>query len=218
MFKILKYSRKLYKNDGFLGLGNLHVGTMLAPRMTHAEDRERRRQIAIGGGIMFVLTLLVCSAIYGWRLLPGLLGEWIGTMVGVMTTPFILESSFVILGFIVVIGVNVWRRSREGDEFVYLEQIKSTELKANLPDQATWAVYTREPLTGETPDLLTQSEGALEIGDLESAANILASMSGEELVRPEVLRLRLRLARAAGKEDLARKLENELQSMPSRTD
>lgn len=183
--------------------------------MTHAEDRERRKQIAIGAAFLFGLTMIVCFAIYGWRLLPGVLGEWVGTMVGVMTTPFFLEATFVILGFVIVIGLNAWRRHREGDELVYLEQLEGPDLPENLPDQAKWAVYKDAPLAGETPDLRVQIEGALEIGDLEAATEILASMSEEELASPEVLKLRLRLAESSGKPDLVRKLKLELDSRSS---
>ena len=60
--------------------------------ITQTDDENRGKQIAVGAGILGVLMLLVCSALIGWRYLPGILGEWIGTMVGVMTTPFLLET------------------------------------------------------------------------------------------------------------------------------
>jgi hypothetical protein len=183
--------------------------------MIPAEDQERKKQIAIGGGILFTLTVLICAALTGWRYIPGLLGEWIGTMIGALTTPFILETSFVILGFILVISINTWRRHRDGDELVYLESISGPDLPSDLPDQAKWAVYKHAPLAGETPDPLVRVEGALAIGDFESAAETLGSLAEIELHQPEMLKLRIRLARESGKEDLALKLERDLASAPS---
>lgn len=178
--------------------------------MTHAEDQERKKQIAIGGGILLALALLVCGAIYGWRFLPGLLGEWVGTMIGVMTTPFFLEASFVILGFIIVISLNVWRRHREGDELVYLEQVHGPDVPKDLPDQAGWAVYRDEPPLGEEPGTVVKIEGALEIGDFSAAAELLAELDETELRKPEILRLRLRMARLTGRSDLIEKLDREI--------
>lgn len=180
--------------------------------MIPAEDQERKKQIAIGGGILFTLTVLICAALTGWRFIPGLLGEWIGTMIGALTTPFILESSFLIIGFIIVIALNTWRRQKDGDELVYLESVSGPDVPADLPDQAKWAVYKHAPLAGETPDPLVQVEGALSIGDFESAAETLGALPETELHQPEILKLRIRLARESGKEDLARKLEQDLAS------
>lgn len=183
--------------------------------MIPAEDQERKKQIAIGGGILFTLTVLICAALTGWRYIPGLLGEWIGTMIGALTTPFILESSFVILGFIIVIGINTWRRHKDGDELVYLESVSGPNVPADLPDHAKWAVYKEAPLAGETPDPFVQVEGALAIGDFESAAETLGSLPETALHQPETLKLRIRLARESGKEDLARKLERDLATVTS---
>jgi hypothetical protein len=186
--------------------------------MTRTEDQERKKQIAAGAGILLVLTAVVCAAIYGWRLLPGLLGEWVGTMVGIMTTPFILEASFVILGFVIVIAINAWRRQREGDELVYLEQVNGADLPANLPDQARWAVFRENLPPGERPDVLVRLDGALEIGDFASAAELLAEMDEAELRKPEVLRLRLKMARLTGRGDLAAELERQINGVSSNSE
>jgi hypothetical protein len=168
---------------------------------------ERTKQVAVGAGILLALALAVCSLLAGWRHLPGLLGEWVGFMVGVATTPFILEASFAILGLTVVLAINQWRRNRAGEEMVYLEQTDSPD---KLPDHAKWAIYREPPLDGEIPTLRTQAEGALAIGDYESAAECFAAMSEAEMKLPESLELRLKLAQATGKTDLARHLESQL--------
>lgn len=172
-------------------------------------DEDRRRQIAAGTGILLLITVLVCGVLIGWRHLPGILGEWLGTMIGVVTTPFFLELSFVVLGITIVMMLNHWRQKREGDELVYLEQVDEPGC---LPDHAKWAVFRELPLTGEEPSLLEQADGALAINDYQTAAECLATLPEEQLKQPEALALRLQLALATGKLDLAEKLETQLRA------
>jgi hypothetical protein len=175
-----------------------------------AIDGERRKQIVIGGAILAVLTIVIVTALLGWRYLPGFLGEWVGAMVGIMSTPFFLEGSFIVLGFMTVIFLNSWRRHKEGDEFVYLEQVEGPDVPANLPDQAKWAVYRQKPLDAGELSLLDQAEGAFAIGDHAAAAEAIGAMGHAELQQPETLRLRLELAKATGRLDLVKELEREI--------
>lgn len=92
--------------------------------MTQVDNDNRVKQIAAGAAILAVLTLVVCGTLVGWRYLPGLLGEWLGMMVGVMTTPFLLEASFVVLGLTVVLALNYWHQRRTGDEWVDFEMTR----------------------------------------------------------------------------------------------
>lgn len=174
------------------------------------KDDERRREIAAGGGILLALTVVVCGVLVGWRHLPGILGEWLGVIIGVVTTPFFLELSFAALGLTIVLMLNHWRQKRAGDELMYLEQVDEP---GNLPDHASWAVFREPPLKGEEPSLLLQAEGALAIGDHQTAAECLAALPEEQLKLPEALALRLELARATGKADLAEKLEVKLSAI-----
>lgn len=89
--------------------------------MTPVDNDNQVKQIAAGAAILALLTALVCGTLAGWRYVPGLLGEWLGMMVGVMTTPFLLEASFVILGLTLVLALNYWHQRRTGDEWVDLE-------------------------------------------------------------------------------------------------
>jgi hypothetical protein len=178
-------------------------------------EDPRAKQIAVGAAIILVLALTVCGCLLGWGYLPGLLGEWVGTMVGVLTTPFFMEASFICIGLTVVVALNSWRQRRDGDELVYLEQLDGPDVPSDLPEHAKWAVYREKPLPGETPTLLAQAEGALAIGDFQAAADSIGEMSEAELKRPETLVLRLELAKATGKSDLAGRLENELKDARS---
>ena len=173
---------------------------------------ERVKQVAIGAGILIVLTLVVPGLLVGWRLLPGLLGEWVGTMIGIMTTPFFMEGSFAILGLVIVISLNHWRQHKDGDEFVYLEQVAGPEVPVDLPEHAKWAVYRQKPLDGEDPSLLAQAEGAFGIGDFPAATEWIGAMGPDELKQAATLALRLDLAKATGRHDLAKQLADEIRN------
>jgi hypothetical protein len=183
--------------------------TKLPPQMERTKD-ERVKQVAIGVGILVVLTVVVTGLLMGWRLLPGLLGEWVGTMIGILTTPFFMEASFAILGLVTVISLNHWRQRKDGDDFVYLEQVAGPQVPEDLPEHAKFAVYREKPLDGEEPSLLAQAEGAFAIGDYPAAREWIGAMNHDELRRPQALRLRLDLAKATGRDDLVKQLEAEL--------
>lgn len=82
------------------------------------------KQFAIALSILMTITVVVVTLLLTWPKIPGLLGEWIGTAMGIMMTPFFLEASFAILGLTIVISINTWRRQRERDEFVDLDSFK----------------------------------------------------------------------------------------------
>ena len=175
-------------------------------------EESRFRQVAMGAGLLMLLTLLICGLLAGWGHLPGVLGEWIGMMVGLATTPFLLEATFLILGLVIVLAINGWRRRRDGDDLVYLEQVDGADVEGGLPEHAKWALYRDKPLAGESPSLLARAEGAVAIGDFQSAAEFIAAMPEAELKSPETLALRLELARATGREALAGQLRDELRA------
>lgn len=185
---------------------------MLVPDMEGFRD-ERVKQVAVGAVIVAVIGVVTVSLLVGWRSLPGLLGEWVGIMVGIMSTPVFLEISFAIVGLLIVLAVNHWRQHKDGDELVYLEQVDGPDAPADLPDQAKWAVFREKPLPGDDPSLLTQAEGAFAIGDHQAAADLIALMNRDELIELEVLQLRRDLAQATGRHDLAKHLEMEIRSV-----
>lgn len=173
----------------------------------------RTRQILIGtviiGGVALIIPLL-----FAGTLLPGVLGEWMSMLFGMITTPFILEASFVIFGLMIVFALNHWRMKRDGDEFVYLEEDK--DLPADVPDAERFAVYREKPNHAGDPTLLTEAEGALAIGDFAAAGEAFAAMSEAELSDPETLKARIQLAKATGHVELAARLETQLAGSPGR--
>ena len=91
--------------------------------MTDEQETENRgKQILVGGAILAVVFGTAISLLLFWREIPGLFGETVGKFVGIMSTPFFLEASFVILGFLIVVSLNIWRRHKDGDEFVTIEE------------------------------------------------------------------------------------------------
>lgn len=92
--------------------------------MSATDDRtpSPTKQVVVVALILLGLTLLVCGALLSWHHVPGVLGEWIGTMVGMMSTPFFLEASFIFIGLSIVMWINHLRQKREGDELVYLDE------------------------------------------------------------------------------------------------
>jgi len=179
--------------------------------MDQAKD-ERVKQVAVGAGILVVIGVIVPTTLIGWRYLPGLFGETVGTIIGVMTTPFCMEASFIFLGISIVVGLNIWRRIKDGDDFVYLEQVDGPDTPKNLPDQAKWAVYREKPLDPEAPTLLEQAEGAFSIGDYETTTECIGAMERDELKQQDTLSLRLALAKATGRLELIELIENEISS------
>lgn len=168
---------------------------------------ERWKQVGAGLGVLAGVTCLGLLLVFG-RHLPGLAGEFFARVVGMVTTPFILETTLCILGFVVVMTLNHWRQWREGDELVYLDEVKNPP--ETMPDQAKWAVYKDKPLE---PGLIAAAdllEGAIAIGDHEAAIELLTGMSDAERSSPEVLKLRITLAEASGKTELAEHLRTQL--------
>ena len=99
---------------------------------------ERVKQVIVAVAILLgVMVVSVAIRLAGAA--PGLLGEWFGMIAGFLSTPVLLEVSFFTIGLIIVVSVNHWRMKREGDEFVYLEQINEPEFAAGPPDQAEGA-------------------------------------------------------------------------------
>lgn len=172
---------------------------------------ERWKQVGAGLAVLAGITGLLLMLVFG-RHLPGVAGEFFARVLGLVTTPFILETTLCILGFVVVMTLNHWRQVRDGDELVYLDQVK--DAPADMPGQARWAVYQGEPLEPGTVEATDLLEGAIAIGDHEAALQILSSMSDAERTAPAVLKLRIALAEATGKTELARHLKKMLGDAP----
>ena len=172
--------------------------------------RSQRLALGVGFGLILVAAALV-ALIWLGTYLPGLAGEFFSMVAGIMWTPIFIDLSIFVFGFFLVIALNVWIRSREGDEYVYLEQVEGPEVPSELPSRARSAVFSEKPEAAGVAPSLAAIEGALELGDGQQAAELLYQLPPEQLDTPEVLTLRIRLARSQGREDQATKLLETLQ-------
>lgn len=90
------------------------------------------KQVAVGGVIIFSLMAAVICLLLFWRYIPGWVGESVGKIAGLISTPFILEASFFVMGLGIVVLLNSWRRKKAGDDFVEFNeqdfQVKDKDL------------------------------------------------------------------------------------------
>ncbi len=183
------------------------------PSARAENDDPRRGQLTVGLSILVLMVLVVPTIYIIWHFVPGFAGEFLGVFAGIISTPFLLEAFFLIFGIILVVFLNNLRLRREGDGFVYLDEIADPAARAGLPDRSTFAIYKDRPLDGVEPAPLDQIEGAIELGDHLAATRMLAMLGDAELRQPDVLSLRIRLARATGKDELATRLERVLSAL-----
>ena len=92
---------------------------------TDDQTTSPAKQVVVVALILLGLTLLVCGGLLSWHHVPGVLGEWIGAMLGMMSTPFFLEASFIFIGLTIVMWINHQRQKRDGDEFVDLDKMQA---------------------------------------------------------------------------------------------
>lgn len=88
---------------------------------------NRKLQMAVGAAILLAVTGGVLLLWFGWRHVPGRAGDFLGMLVGFLSTPFILEISFFLLGCAILTGVHMVRRGLEPDEFVSHLELEERE-------------------------------------------------------------------------------------------
>ena len=151
------------------------------------KTREHRgKQALVGGALSAGLLAVVLSLLLGWKFLPGWVGDGLGIIAGVITTPFSMETTFFIIGLLIVVVLNIWRRLKDGDEYV---EIDMSEL-----DQV-------DPVRLET---------ALQAGNDDEVKAMLGWMNDQQFSSPRVLRVRLALAEKMGDQELASSLRRAL--------
>jgi hypothetical protein len=181
-----------------------------------SEFADRSRQVALAVAVLCGVLMLVAGLLIVSRSVPGFVGEYLVLIAGLLTTPFLLEAAFIILGLVIVVALNLWRQKRDGDEFVYIEQVEGPGVPAGLPDHAKFVVHHDKQTRCEEPALLVRAEGALALADYEQAAALIAAMTPEELRQPAAMRLRSELARATGRHEQAERLEREIRELENR--
>lgn len=99
-----------------------------------SESDQRLKQVLVGAVILTFLAIVAAIVIVGCHYLPGVFGEWVAFMVGLVTTPIFLEISAFVVGLMVVLAINHWREKADGPELVYLEE-ELSEGKGSKPDE-----------------------------------------------------------------------------------
>lgn len=171
----------------------------------------RFKQFLIGGcAVLFVSAVIAfCWYMTGAE---GFVGELFRFFVGVFSSPIFLESALVILGFVIVLVINAIVRKRQGEEYVYLEQVEGPEGEV-LPEEARSVIYTEKPASWVEPTALELAEGAIDAADYHSAWHHLNKLTKGEFNAEAGLALRLRLAIGTGKLRSARGVAKRLRQL-----
>ena len=167
----------------------------------------QKRSLLVGVGIIFAAAAFI-TLIWLGMFLPGFAGEVFQKMAGLMWTPLILDVSLFLLGIILILWLNIFIRAREGDEYVYLEQVESPP--ADLPEGARSVIFHEPPEPRGVGPGLAAIEGALELNDLSEATTLLYELPADQLEEPDVLALRIELSRRKGHDQKAAELLAEL--------
>lgn len=97
---------------------------------------ERKKQVVVAASILAGMAAAFILIVAGRRL-PGLAGEFFAKVAGIITTPFLMETSVCIFGFIIVMLLNKWREARDGDELVYLDELEQAAADSKSASQET---------------------------------------------------------------------------------
>lgn len=84
-------------------------------------DPDRWKKAAWGFLPMLVVVTVMLGVIFLGHTIPGVPGEILGKLAGLMWSPFLLEGSLLFLGFMATLVYLNVRRKMEGDEYVSLE-------------------------------------------------------------------------------------------------
>ena len=121
---------------------------------------EQKRALLIGFGLILAASAILLLIWLG-MFLPGFAGEVFRKLAGMMWTPIIIDCSLFLLGIILVLSLNWFIRSRQGDEYVYLEQVDGPP--EGLPDRSRSAIFREAPESQGIQPGLAAIEGALEL-------------------------------------------------------
>lgn len=82
---------------------------------------DRKKHILIG--ILLITFFFLClGGIAAVAYLPGYTGDIGRLCLAMVTSPFLMETSIAFLALTLLLGINGWRRIREGDDWVTLDE------------------------------------------------------------------------------------------------
>jgi len=94
-------------------------------------DREQVIIILKGLGVILIIPLIYLIVRFGC-LLPGWGGEVFAFIAGWLTSPFLMEGTIALIGFIILLWINGVRREKEAkDDFISREELAARETHTN---------------------------------------------------------------------------------------
>ena len=108
-------------------------------------------------------------------------GESALTIFQIVTAPFILETSLVLLGLLIVMAINQYRQHKEGDGWVYLQKQEPSQAAdtgtMDPPHRHEAVVWGEKPAPfDEAATELEVVEGYVDLGLADDALQELASL------------------------------------------
>ncbi len=82
---------------------------------------ENKKHILIGSSVI-VFFFICLGAIAASAYLPGFSGELGRMLLAWITSPFLMESALFFLALTLLFAVNAWRRNKEGNDYVQLDE------------------------------------------------------------------------------------------------
>ena len=82
---------------------------------------DSKKHILIGSGLI-VLFFLCLGGVAATAYLPGFSGEFGRMCLALITSPFLMETAIFFLALTLLFAINGWRRNREGDDYVTLDE------------------------------------------------------------------------------------------------
>ena len=82
---------------------------------------ENKKHILIGSSLI-VFFFLCLGGVAAAAYLPGFSGELGRMCLALITSPFLMESAIFFLALTLLFAINGWRRNREGDDWVTLDE------------------------------------------------------------------------------------------------
>ncbi|MBT8044969.1 MAG: hypothetical protein KJO79_08460 [Verrucomicrobiae bacterium] len=82
---------------------------------------ENKKHILIGSGLILFFFLCL-GGVAASAYLPGYSGEFGRLCLALITSPFLMETAIFFLALTLLFAINGWRRNREGNDYVTLDE------------------------------------------------------------------------------------------------
>lgn len=134
---------------------------------------------------LFVLGLFMSIhvGLYFGGKVDGFFGEICRKIQGFSITPFFMEIGFVAFGGIILLGINAYRRQKEGDEYVYLEEV--SDVDANLPENSRSILLSQRETVDPLDSQFAAIEGSLELKDYAQASELWDNLEAVQQETPQ---------------------------------